>query len=624
MPTSGQSEAVAGNPPSRGVWWHRWAFAACLATLGLVTRLRALNVGYISDDHWQLAMLRGTYGVERGPFGLFSFVRGDPEEFEALRRSGVLPWWASEDLAFNFMRPLSSFLIWVDAQLWPENPTLQHAHSLVWWAALLVVAGLLLWRLLPGPMAIVAGLIYVFDISSIYPVAWLANRSSLVATTFAALAFLLHLRWREDDWAGGRWLSALCFGLALSAGEYALPLLAFVGAYELFRAGPVRERVMAGLPVVGLGIAFVVIHRLLGFGTNLDAMYVDPFEAPGLWFQNVGFRWMQMWGLLSFGIPISNEAFVDRAGTLLDWAGLGHDAGSRAVHLLLAIAAIPGSLALAWGARGGLELAERRTMTWLGLAAAVALIPLTSVEAHSRLLQLPTLAAAGAWGAIVVAVGRGLADRMGRRSVAAAMSPFVALALWTHLAGDAWWSQYALDMLVKRSVEVKQQCRTPEMRAVDLDGKDVVLLNAWDKDIALLCGFEAELDGQRPRSWQTLGIVDGALIAKRGGGRRMRLQVVDGDPWLTHQNEFFCRAEADPIRRGDLIESGGMKVEVQALDADGHPTQIRVQFEDRLEDPRYVFVVFGPKGLTPVRPPAGKRPLVAPRLPTVPAGVKAR
>ncbi len=613
-----------GSAPPAGVWWHRWAFAACLAVLGVLTRLRALNIGYISDDHWQLAMLRGSYGVERGPFGLFSFVRGDPQEFEALRRTGVLPWWASEDLAFNFMRPLSSFLIWVDAQLWPENPTLQHAHSLLWWAALLVVVALLLWRLMPPPMAIVAGLIYALDISSIYPVAWLANRSSLVATTFAVLAFLLHLRWREDGWAGARWLSALCFALALTAGEYALPLLAFVGAYELLRPEPVRERILAGLPVVALGVGFVVLHRLLGFGTNLDAMYVDPFEAPGLWVQNVGFRWMQMWGLVSFGIPVSNEAFVDRAGDLLTWFGMGTDAGSRAIHLLLALAAIPGSLAVAWAARGGLEAQERRTMAWLGLAAAIALIPLTSVEAHSRLLQLPTVAAAGAWGVITVSVGRGLMGRLGRRSVAVALSPVVALALWTHLVGDGWWGQYAMRILVDRSVEVTQQCRTPEMRAVDLDGKDVIVLNAWDKDIALLCGFEAELEGQRPRSWQTLGIVDAAFIAKRAGARRLRLQVVDGDPWLTHQNEFFCRAEADPITRGEVIESGGMKVKVESLDAEGHPTQIRVQLEDRLEDPRYVFVVFGPDGLSPVEPPAGKRPLVAPRLPTVPAGVKAR
>ena len=124
MPTSGQTEAEPTSRQRDGLWWHRWAFAACLATLGVLTRLRALNVGYMSDDHWQLAMLRGSYGVERGPFGLFSFVRGDPDEFEALRRTGVLPWWSSEDLAFNFMRPLSSFLIWVDAQLWPEQVVL--------------------------------------------------------------------------------------------------------------------------------------------------------------------------------------------------------------------------------------------------------------------------------------------------------------------------------------------------------------------------------------------------------------------------------------------------------------------------------------------------------------------
>jgi hypothetical protein len=60
-----------------------------------------------------------------------------------LLEEGVFGWWMAPDFRISFWRPLSSLTHVLDHLLWPRSSVLAHAHSMLWFAALLAVLGTL-------------------------------------------------------------------------------------------------------------------------------------------------------------------------------------------------------------------------------------------------------------------------------------------------------------------------------------------------------------------------------------------------------------------------------------------------------------------------------------------------
>ncbi|MEK6233634.1 MAG: hypothetical protein N2C14_02895, partial [Planctomycetales bacterium] len=216
--------------------WVRFPRVIVLSILiSALLLLPTLGLGFMLDDYVALAALDGVLHEfrEPNPFKIFEFLTGNPEQISQRKIRGDLPWWTHPELKFSFCRPLSSWLFWLDYQVFGMHAWAAHLHSLLWRFALWAVWGGILWRVLPGKIGAVALLLCAIDESQFMASSWLSNRNALVAAVPVLLGLWAHIRWREDHWKPGLWLSLLGYAVGLSGGEAAIGALMYLAAYEL-------------------------------------------------------------------------------------------------------------------------------------------------------------------------------------------------------------------------------------------------------------------------------------------------------------------------------------------------------------------------------------------------------
>ena len=119
-----------------------WALALCGALLAAPAL--SLGLGGVGvDDVVQRARLQGVpipgLGATRNVYlELFSFCP-DETTRAAMRDVGFLPWWTHPAARWAFLRPLSAATHVLDYRLWPDRIALQHVHSLLWYAAAILL-----------------------------------------------------------------------------------------------------------------------------------------------------------------------------------------------------------------------------------------------------------------------------------------------------------------------------------------------------------------------------------------------------------------------------------------------------------------------------------------------------
>src|SRR5262249_8277506 len=148
---------------------------------------------------------------------LFRFQTGDPARNATAIRIGRLAWWAAPDLKIHFARALTGELMAADVALFGDRAAAYHAHSLLWFAVLLVCVVLFYRRLLSPAAATIGLAIFGLAASNTEAYAWLSARHALVGGAGAAWAIALY--------AGGgrwRWLSLVPLVVGLTGSESAL------------------------------------------------------------------------------------------------------------------------------------------------------------------------------------------------------------------------------------------------------------------------------------------------------------------------------------------------------------------------------------------------------------------
>ncbi|MEZ4240737.1 MAG: TauD/TfdA family dioxygenase, partial [Myxococcota bacterium] len=277
--------AVPGRAARAGRHGRRAGAVRAALPLALLSAvlcfLPALGGGFFGDDYVFLASLAGSPPCTCRPFDLDAYASGDPREIAALVQSGTFPWWTAPDLKIALFRPLASALLQLDHALFGTWAAGYHAHSLLWFLALIAALGAVLRRVLPPGLAAVAVVVFAVDQSHWYTVSWISNRHALVSAVAAMAMLWAHLRWRREGWRPGLPLSLLAQGAALAAGEGGLSALGFVVAYELAGAedGP-RARLRAVLPSLGVAAGYLALYGALGYGAHGAGAFVDPLSEP--------------------------------------------------------------------------------------------------------------------------------------------------------------------------------------------------------------------------------------------------------------------------------------------------------------------------------------------------------
>lgn len=607
------------------------ALLCLIALLAMVARASAISVGLMSDDFMQHGMLAGLYpGDGYVPFDLYAFLRRG-ETMVAHVEQGTAPWWSVPELHGTVLRPVASVLLWIDHALFPGAVELWHAHSLLWFGAMIVAFGLLTRRLLPSSIALLATLLFACEAGVVSPLGWLANRCVLICATFGFLAFWVHLEWRtpEPSTPGllrerGPWIEGLLMTLCIGAGEYGLAIVAYLLAWELLLGpGDRKQRARALLPALVPVALYLLAHKLLGYGTFGAEVYADPFHTPGGYLKWASTRVPQMMTAGFWSIPAATihvfrfgllEPFEDRLVTPELSSSEYHDVHTRVAWIAIAISAIVIAIA-----RRGLQAQERRAVGAVVLGGLLGMLPIAVAPAHSRLLILAQLGVCVLIAAVLVACARLIRSRnTAERLRGAVLLPLAGLLAYAHTINDLRWGQAYLEYIDELQAQNLAAFVEGDILGPDLAGADVVILNAPSQSLGLYGSFVLDANGwPAPRTWRPLALGgEFPMVASRRKPNTLELAAIDNGEWMRTAGELFFRREDQPLAVGDVLAYPSLRVEILAAN-DGHPTKVRFEFDRPLE--QLIFVIATPKGLMrwPV-PAVGKLGVVPfPRLPPV-------
>ncbi|MDD9967738.1 MAG: hypothetical protein OXR73_16000 [Myxococcales bacterium] len=573
---------------------------------GLAVRFNALLGDLRGDDFVQAAMLGGAFPGKRAVWDLFRFAGPTGESNAALVDFGYLPWWSSPDLSLAMFRPLASLLVSADHALFGKAPWLFHTHSMLWWMATIVLAGRLLFRLLPPAPAACALVIFALDEGHNVPVAWLANRSTLVATALGLLAVEAHLHLRERGGMRAHALLWLSLVLTVSAGEYALSVLCYPLACEVMSPGRPLARVKACLPALIVGGGYVVLRASLGHGVTDSGFYLGPFSDPWTFARAAVLRVPVMIADLTFGLPAVYwhngppwRAWMMSLDLLSPetWRRLP---SARSEHVALGYVALAAFLALGHLGRRGLLAHGRgpaaRALSWLALGAILGLIPAASAIPEDRVTVASSLGASGLLG---TALWHGAT--LARRGRWAAW-PLVLLIAAAHLGWAPVRDHERVGGFSLRSHAQRDWSLAAELPSDNAGHQRVYLFGPADFTTAANLPFVRWYHGlPLPKSYRRLSGSSLPHDLTRLSERELQVMAHGGALPGTMAGSLY-RPIDRPIKTGDHFELPGLKIHIKAAWG-GNPVTMVYAFDRSLDHPSLWFVHASHKGLRRIKPP---------------------
>ena len=587
----------------------RGGYAALVALIVLIAlSLRAPSScgGLLADDWDHYAMSVGIYPVRRAPWDQFNFVGPEASDRVALQRAGRLPWWTATDLRIAMLRPLSSALHQVDVE-WLgslQDSTLAHVHSLGWWLLLVIAVACLLPRLLPLPAAALGTALFALDDAHTMPAAWIANRGELVAN--ALVVWALYLTVRSDKWFGpGHLCAILLAGASLLAGEHAIPPFAYLVVYELRPSTtPWKRRWVRVSPFLGIITAYLIVRRVLGYGTFGIGIYTDPTAQPLQFLAAVGTRLPLLAGDVVFGVA-ADWYPNGPAPEAWPWglSGLLRAQAWRTFQIATSWSALA-LLATATVWLGTKQDRAARNQHWLLIAAAVALVPMCASVAMSRLTLPAAIGVDAAWGWCTCELAK-RAWQARRRYTLLAFGVVAGLVTSAHIVG-AGLRSLGEAMLYAHASHLEEAWA--RLDAVDVSNRSVLVLTSGIAAQWVIPYVRHRAGLSMPRSSTPLSAAyrtpheifrptDRSLELRVGSIRRT------DDKFLGS----VYRSRDQPFHVGD--RAFGPDFDVTILDVyEGDPTRWRFDFRTSLDSAEYVFLFARPKGLVPFElPPVGQR-----------------
>lgn len=544
----------------------RW-LGPVLTALALAST--GLGVGFFADDYYYLFVLDGE-DAPASPFQLYTFAPGSADSLSPFIRNGPYPWWTLPDLKVRFFRPLSSATFVLDHYLFGKFSAWWHLHSVAWYVSLVGAWTLLARRILPGPVAWLAALLFAVDEAHWMPAVWLSNRNALVATVGPLLAVYAHVRWREDTWRPGLPLSLLGFAAGLFGGEAWLGVVAYAASFELFgRRDPLSVRVLAIAPVSVLVGMYLIAYKAAGFGVYGPGPYIDPLSDPSRLLLEMPTRATTLLGGLILGAPAELWLLSPRIRTVLVLSGV------FAVVLL------------AWllvKIRPHMEPREQSALRWLIPGGLLSLLPVLATFPMNRLTLIPSLAASA-----VLAVIIRHAWSMGMQRIGAGYAVVAALlfGLGLILAPLLWPAQsVAVATLGRIAREAYAGAPIDDSRAPD---QHVYILAANEPlTFSYTPIVRAVLGHSLPNGSHTFSLSTADHVLTRTAPHEFELEAV-GATLMDGPFAEICRSPAYPLDVSQQVHLDRCTVTVLETRG-GKATKIRVTFDAPLEDKSFVFL----------------------------------
>ncbi len=558
------------------------------ALLALALTLPALGVGWVLDDYYHRAVL-----LKVAPFPdlfgppneMFRFFRGDPDRTGREMDFGFLPWWTYKGLKAEFLQALTVLTHRLDYWLWPDSAVAMHAHSLLWFAALVFLTACFYRRVISPPW--VAGLAAVFfamDPAHGTPVGWLANRNSLVAGCFGVLTLILHDQFRREHRRASGVLALLAFTAALLAKEEGIATCAYLFAYAMFLdPGGRRRGGLSLVPYVMIVIAWRACRAAAGYGVWDMGLYVDPLDNPLRFMAAVAER-LPILLLGQLGLPPSDIAvLLSPAGRSILW-------GSAVGFLLLFLCAIT---PLLW---------QDRVAQFWATGMLLSTIPVCATFPMDRLL---TFVGIGAFGLIAQFLQRAFDPSRRGTLPARQRIPILAFALILVVV-HAVFASMALPFRAGNPVGPRSLTGRFYVNAPlgpKVREQSVVIVNAPSAPHACYLPIQRALAGLPvPQHTRVLASGIPSVTIRRPQQNVLILRPEKG--YLNWIADRLFRGPQHPLSVGDTVKLTGMTVEITALTADGRPAEAAFRFTVPLEDASLRWLCYRGQGFEPFTPPA--------------------
>ena len=531
---------------------------------------------FVADDFIQLGILeRVSPCTWTGPLELYTISDGLPEHMRIMKDAGAFPWFFDPEFKMAFFRPLSSALLALDHTLFGLNPLGYRIHSLLWFLLLVAGVGLLLRRVLPGPLGTLA--LFLFTISGIHgTLCWTATRHIVIAAAAGLLALFWHVRWRMEGWRPGRILSVAGFALSLAASEAAIGVVAYLFAYEAFGApGSRGNRLKAAAPTLAVVVSYLLLYKFLGLGASGGSGYLDPLKDPFAFLVHLPGRLLVLAGATVAGGNADLWVIRPDLRTVMVFVG------GFFVVLLAAL------LRVVWTSAAP---SERRAVRWLIVGALASAVPFAGTPIGSRCLVVPLV---GGSAAIALVLHRWWTllrrkPRVGYRLVGAVCACLAFLHLVLAPIQQLSSAFVLRRMMHERLVSAMEEA---DLERGHIGEQSVVLLKAPDLAVGFHSYFYRRLYRlPMPASWRALSWTRCDHRFHRTAPDTLEMELVGGE------------LETPYFATGDTIELDGMWVTVLGVGRNG-PTRVEFRFNKALEDPSFCFLAWREGRLQRVKPP---------------------
>lgn len=565
-----------------------------VAAVAVVLTLPALAAGFVIDDWFHQAMLRGIetpIGLPEPFLGMFDFLGGGPKRAHLLRNFGFGPWWLPDDLHARFLRPVTVVTHLFDQLVGPGSAVVAHAHSIVWSAAVVGVVALLYRRLMPAvSVAGLAAVLYLLDESRGLVTGWVANRSALVALVFGVCALLAHDAWRRRGWRWGQLLGPILLLAALLSAESGLATTAYLFGYAIFvDDGSLRQRLVRLLPYFVVVVVWRIVYSHLGYGASGSGLYIDPVTQPDRFLVAAARRFP----ILQLGQWTSAPTIL--FGFFPLWL--------KGVCVAVALVLLAGI-----GALLRPVLRESKTARMWATGMLLATVPICATFTSNRLLGFVSIGGSALLAELVSYYGvLGFShttnrSRLARWSVLLlAVPPLVTGPV--ALPASARLISYIDDLLFAPCQQVVPE--TP-----DINDRTAIFVNSNSLCVGYMA-IQRVVEGRnRPQYVRLLASAIYEVAVTGVDDRTLRLTVDEG--FHSHTADQLMRSGDDPLPKGHKVAIDGLTIEVLSHTKRGHVRTVQMTFDRPLRDPSLLWVATKDRTLGDFVPPRPGETIVLP------------
>jgi hypothetical protein len=516
---------------------------------------------FMADDFIQIGILEGVLPAKwLGPMDLYTLSDGNPLHMRILKDTGAFPWFWHPQFKARFFRPLSCASLILDHALFDLNPLGYNIHNILWFISLVIAAGILMQRVIPGRIAALA--IIIFSLSGIhwYAIYWAAARHIIMAASLGLWALLAYYQWRIQGWKKGYPLSVLGILFSLSAGEASLGILAYLFAFELFSThDSLKQKIKNLLPFIIMTVGYFIVYLALGYGAKDGGGYLNPFTEP-----------------LRF-LTAAPGHFLALTGSII--AGGNTDfwmvPSLRGYIILISVLLLILLTILLVKVRPFADSKEIKSAGWLLPGAVISIIPFLSAQPGARLVVIPFIGGSVIISFVLHYWWRSLRKRPGIK--VRFLSIFACILIVIHF-GFAPIQRFAGPVFAKKVLVQRLELifHQPEFNQKQFPER-MIFLTVPDFSIGLHSFYYRKLYREpMPDSWWVLSWENCRHRVSRTDLDTLEMELING----SIHNPF--------LKKGTIIELTGLEITVLDADHEG-AKRIRFRFDCSLNDPRLRF-----------------------------------